>query len=334
MKESGKIDPRARRFERLLPSPSRPTSRLAPTKTGPLWEKQPASDRFALPAARLELSAPSFWSEDFSVGLKPTQPWGHVFVHTNEPGLTAALARSPLRGGAMVGVSGALMESAATLQAALMISVDEQPRVADAVRVVDALLRLLDQRAVRGDWAEDQVAAEFSRWMGGGKTEAGRQEVLGHLRAAGLPADFLERVSEDHVDAEKKGVLHHFDTHPWCADPKKVGHLRRLAVGDRMVAVTADLRDPLLVGRLNDLAGRYGEEISLIHLSNVLDYVNPGEEGPMRAAFQGLALRGDAQLLSSTDMNDLPDRESYLGSFLAPRLHEARSFLRQNLPRT
>jgi hypothetical protein len=263
---------------------------------------------------------------------------------SNEGGFGTYLDTIDARGGAAIGVSGALLDLAG-LGSDLIVSVDADPDVADAIKFFAAVLLVVDKACVEHGWDDARRAQEVhARVLCADKP----QEIAAlklELASLGLPAALLERLPHLMESIERKNPTFY---EAWCGNEKgvspracgQIAHLSRLALEGRIVAVTADLADPALVDRISALLDAHGSQVKLVHFSNVLDYV-PDIRGVCRN-FGRLPLCDDALLTTTAQVFGTEHRFvdwaetqpqgrrellASLGTFASPAILRARDWL-------
>lgn len=203
---------------------------------------------------------------------------------TNEPGFPDLADQLDVEGGAVVGVSGAILELGAR-GADLVVSVDANPAIPRMMLLFSALLLAADRTAQAEGLNADQQAELFSSFIEGGASP----ETLEQLRDIGYPAELLDEVNEQ-LDALKamleRGAVRGWKMPKavWCKGPnagEHIRHLTQLALQGRIVAVSADLADEEVVSRINRVLSLHDLSAKVIHFSNALDYI-PNVRGTFR----------------------------------------------------
>jgi len=221
----------------------------------------------------------------------------HFHPYTNEKGLPRLAQQLDVRGGAAVGVSGAILDIGA-LGADLVISLDSDPDVQDAMVAFTGVLLLVDQHCREQGWDDQRRCTEVQRRLRYPSKASERRQLIGELRSLGLPPELEQRLPalmeamwRALVDAPD-GIWSEADD----AAPR-IRHLTRLALEGRIVCLTGDLADPAVVDRVNTLLDLHASQAKVLHLSNALDYI-PDIAGVCRN-FQRLH-RDDAASVSTS----------------------------------
>jgi hypothetical protein len=230
-----------------------------------------------------------------------------VDVVSNEPGLepclTALRAAGFPAGGAAIGVSGSILDVASKLRSDLVISLDANPRLADTLGVVTAILLAVDDLA-RRQGLSDRKRAEAIAWRLSPATLASdaRHQIISELRAAGWPqgraADLprlLTMIGQSFWSPKAWGAASFWYN---SADAgARVRHLTELAKAGRILAVTADLGQASFIDRVNSLLLEHQSSMAVFNLSNAPDYI-PDVYGALRN-LGALRRRADAKVVSS-----------------------------------
>ncbi|MBI5511076.1 MAG: hypothetical protein HY903_20125 [Deltaproteobacteria bacterium] len=287
------------------------------------------------PDAQAALASMQAANEVLSAGcenqsLFPTGTYDRDFhAFTNEPGLNRALTTLGRRGGAVVGASGGILDVGSTLGADLIISVDIDPLLHDALQVFVGVLLVVDRQCRENGWDDQRRAAEVSLRLASARPATLGQTVA-ELTAAGLPAPLVKKLPR--LLAVLGQRLGDAPGDIWCKGPDapaRIAHLTRLALEGRILAVTADLADPRIIDRVGTLCAAHGSPVAAVNLSNVLDYV-PNTPG-VAVAVKGLPRRPDAVVLTtSSHLSWIEDPTASdaatlarLGTFESPAVHPA-----------
>lgn len=231
------------------------------------------------PNPRAAMRSMAAATELFGLGLTRESvhgSWrGTLDAFTNERGLARMLEKQPQRGGAAVGVSGGILEFGSRLEADLIVSVDSNPVLADAVTVFSGMLLVVDDLCRRHGWDDSRRAAEVTKRIELDPPEI-KDRVARELRDLGLPP---------HVDAHLEEVLAAIRVSSveqkghelWFKPPsrkqeQRILHLTRLAIEGKIVAVSGNLDSTKTVARINDLLAAHHTTASSFNLSNVLDH--------------------------------------------------------------
>lgn len=217
---------------------------------------------------------------------------------TNEAGLPTVLHEQVApTGGAVVGVSGALLDVAAQARANLVVSVDSDPRVRDSIDAIAGLL--LRNAKARGLTPEARAEALQQTFASLTSPDEARK-IATELHAMGVsqPTDALvERL---------QGIGSMFEKAPkdvWlkgedAADA--VQHLTSLAKQGRILGVTADLTDNAAAENVRALLDQLGEKLEVLHLSNAPDYA-PDVRGIART-WRDLPWSAQGQVVTSSNI--------------------------------
>lgn len=229
-------------------------------------------------------------------------------AYTNEKGLAPLLASQSRRGGAAVGVSGALLDVAAYTNADLIVSTDTNPEIRDWFLTVAATLLHADESARAAGWDDSTRAENVDAWLSGGADEA----LIAALAQMGLPEDVVARLPTmlDSLQPNRRPET------SWLTGegaPERVAHLTRLALEGKILATTTDLADPELPGRIRAVAEAHGHPVRSFHLSNALDYLADSER-----VFETLQAIGTPSTMLTTSTDNGPKHEAFKGSFWRP----------------
>lgn len=252
----------------------------------------------------------------------------HFDAFTNEQRLPAAIAKMPATGGAMVGVSGGSLQTAAQIRADAAVISDLNPEIRDFVLVMATALRVIvDKLDASGGNATDLLHLLNDNLLGPGR---GNAAFVDELRAAGLPETLLARVptmmarlyNESGMNMQQVWLMPRLEGAAREKPPSwmsgwSYGHLgiaeasggtpeqveaqvRAIAklVGEgSLVAAVVDLSDSDGPRRVASFLEAKKAPVRALHLSNALDYVvDP------KAVLQGLTqlpLEPGATVLSS-----------------------------------
>ena len=195
---------------------------------------------------------------------------------SNEPGFPKLCDTLDVRGGAVVGVSGALMELGAR-GADLVLSVDANPHIPGLMLLYTGVLLAADAQAQAEGLSPDEQAARVLEMLSRGP----HAETTEALRSIGYPESNLSDVDAQ-LGALKSalsgGSIRGWklpDT-LWCRGPnatEHVRHLTKLALEGRIVSVSADLADEEVVSRVNRVLELHDLPAKVFHFSNALDYI-------------------------------------------------------------
>jgi hypothetical protein len=301
--------------------------------------EHPAADRRA--AFHSSLAA----TRSLSIGLTrdalyPGLRMGLVGTNsfTNEPGFPVLVREAQLKGGAAIGVGGAIFDLG-SMGAELIISVDANVHIREVIQLFTAILLAVDAKCEREGLDDRQRAGEVLSWL----TRGPNAETTSALKKLELPPVLLASV-DDHLGAfAQKLAGKTLEAHPipvdlWCRGedaPARVRHLTQLALEGRIVAVTADLADPALVERVESLLAVHHSRAQVIHLSNALDYIP--DVGKTLNNLGGISRTENAQLTTSAGnvlrnsvYQAMPDHHylvDTLGTLEKPKLHAAKEWL-------
>lgn len=241
---------------------------------------------------------------------------------TNESGLGAALEGVAPRGGAAVGVSGALLDVAAATRADFVLSTDSNPEIKDFFLLAAAVLLVVDAKGDAEGWDASRRASEVrarlcpspQRFTATPDDGVPTRTIVAEVEALGWPPEARTRLPAL-VDAVRAG-----DGGNWTKSDEGIAHLTGLACEGRIVATTTDLADPGLAGRLDAVLAAHGTTVSAFHVSNAFDYIVDAEV--VLAGFRALPRRADALVTSSSEWV-----HSDIGTFEAPRVAGAEEWL-------
>jgi hypothetical protein len=245
---------------------------------------------------------------------------------TNEPGLAGLVERLPHKGGAVVGVGGAMLDIGARLQADMVVVVDANPRIREAIRLFRTLLLVVDDKGDVEGWSAERRADEVRQRICAGTPHQDHgtafDDLVTELAAVGLSQRELPALRRLLIQLANAFSFTRFDrdgdpipTPVWCADeeaPTRIAHLTRLARTGRLLAFTHDLTDVAWVGHVNELMRELDLQASVFNLSNVLDYVPAGSH--IAAAIGQMDWGPSRTVLTSHDGSD-----GTLGTFESPR---------------
>ncbi len=222
-------------------------------------------------------------------------PWDDVsysqsHVFTNEAGLPRVNEQLNLKGGAAIGVGGAILDLG-SVGADLVVSVDANPKIGRAVQLFTGMLLALP---------EENPAEQLLDWL----VNPDAAQIASELKNVGVDTGLLKDLPEFlQMTCKKLGANNDLYPPPdslWCRGPgadKKVKHLQGLARRGRIIAVRSDLADPRLAVNLKKLVSKAGVQTKLVHLSNALDYI-PDIRGVCNV-FSQVNLHPEAQLTTS-----------------------------------
>lgn len=257
---------------------------------------------------------------------------------TNEPGFPKLVREAELKGGAAVGVGGAIFDLG-SMGAELIVSVDANPHIKDTIHLFTAILLSVDEKATAQGWNDRQRADEVLAWL----TRGPNAETSEAMEKLGLPPGLLASMDQHLGAFTQKLAGRTAEAFPipqdlWCRGedaPARVRHLTNLALEGRIVAVTADLADPALAARIQSLLEAHETRAQVVHLSNALDYI-PDVQGVLENLGK-LSQNDHAQLTTSAGsflrnaVNVAKPDHGYLvdvlGTLQAPKVHRAKEWL-------
>ncbi len=238
---------------------------------------------------------------------------GSFDCFTNEPGLAGVLESTPKRGGAAVGVAGALLDVAAASRAELVVSIDSNPAIKDFFLFTAGVLLLADGAARSGAGERAAFVREVFGYESSGfepkPNDDLKARVMDGFRRLGFPSAYLERLPRLYEAVFGRG-----QSALWLRDDTNIEHLCRLAVSGRILATTSDIADPDLSARLSRLLTAHRLQVGAVHVSNAFDYIT--DIRAVVGAIEKMPRQGDARITSSSDYLALLD---LLGSFGEPR---------------
>lgn len=238
----------------------------------------------------------------------------------NEPGLKELLAKEPRRGGAAIGVGGALLDVAVAHGSDLIVSVDVSPAIRPFLQTVAAVLLVVDEECAARGLTDSQRLDLVQAHLG---FDAGSarplDETLAKLGALGLDNDAGARDVLSHLRAGRFGIGGNSPANASWLTVDGVKHLTGLAQRGRIVAVTMDLASPELPSRLNALLQAHGTRLGAVHLSNALDYISALDE--VRGNLAAIDKQAGARLTTSA-IEMWEPIAAELGDQRAPRAHD------------
>ncbi len=253
----------------------------------------------------------------------------------NEPGLPRCLARLPVAAGAVVGVSGALLDVAAIRSAPSVISIDVNPEIGQALLYLSAVLLVADASTRARGWSSERQAQEVRDRLSG---KVGPVALLKELSSLRIEPWILEMLRPLCYPVQRAFCALQGDRLTWCTGagaPERVRHLTALALSGRILAITSELSSSRAVAVANAAAHDQGVPIDHVHLSNSFEYTPRVAE--TCAVLAELDLAPDASLTVSARhfrrAAKVEIKASYrgtiksLGTFDRPRAHRARAFL-------
>lgn len=246
---------------------------------------------------------------------------------TNESKLSAAIDALEPRGGAVVGVSGTALHVAGSVAADTLVVTDLNPEIRDFVTIFSATVLGLVERAGKEGWSDEQLVDEVHRRIS--SDDRGSSSLVAELRELGVPEAMLARVPKmlkavwNLSGNDRRNVW--FATKSQTLD-RAIGtatstedaarNLRNLAACAQkggVASAVVDLSDRAATARVGAFLEARGTPVSILHLSNALDYV----ADPVAVIDGVTALpRTDATTVVSSTAGSFPDRR--VGSWYEP----------------
>jgi hypothetical protein len=272
--------------------------------------------------SHFELLSKSLYNGAAGITYRDGQGGTRTFdCFTNELGLWRAAVDSGVKGGAVVGVGGSVLDLAAATRAEVVICVDANPAIADWMYFITAVFALVDERAKKGRWDDAAAAREVERLLDPPSHEADAvAKELERALAKRLPEDVRGRLPE------LIRAVHHRATESlspglptpmhWFQQPDApaaVAHLRKLAREGKMYCITSTLDAPGLNEGIARLCAWHRAEVKSVNLSNAYEYMQTSR--PVFEKLGALPLADDAKLfLVSGHIKAALDRGELVGA--------------------